>query len=363
MKIAFISSGSSIHVKKIANELVNRGHEITLYTLPNNDKLLCDFDKKVRIVKLPIKGKFGYFLNALFIRRHLKTHPVDIVNSHYASGYGILARLVGKHPLALAVFGSDVFEFPFQSKMNMRMVIKNFDCADVITSTSQVMADKVREFYHKERPIYITPFGVDLQIFHPVVVKKDDCFEIGIIKKIEKMYGYEYLIKAFKILGEEYGVTKTRLVIYGRGSAIEEYRALSRKLGISNSVFFRGFIQNEIVPEALSHMDVVCLPSIVDESFGVAAVEAMACGVPVVVSDASGFTEVVDDGVTGFIVPKRDEKALAAALYRVYMMSADKRNQMGKAGINRVYQLYNFNDNMDVYELVLEKALKGQTSC
>lgn len=362
MKIAFISSGSSIHVKKIANELANRGYEITLYTLPDNDKLLSNFEKRVQIVKLPIKGKLGYFLNAPFIRRHLKTHPVDIVNSHYASGYGTLARLVGKHPLALAVFGSDVFGYPFRSKMNMRMIIKNFDCADVISSTSQVMAEKIREFYHRERPIYVTPFGVDIQIFRAVTVKKDDCFEIGIIKKIEKIYGYEYLMKAFKLLKEEYGVKNTRLVIYGCGSAVEKYQALSRQLGISKNVIFRGFIQNETVPEALSRMDVVCMPSIVDESFGVAAVEAMACGVPVVASDASGFTEVIEDGVTGFIVPKKDEKALATALYRVYLMSEDKRNQMGQAGINRVHQLYNFMNNMDTYESALKMALNRKKS-
>ena len=102
MKIAMISSGSSIHVKKIANALVERGYEITLFTLPNHDKLLDDFDKRVKVVKLPIKGKPGYILNAPYIKRYLKSHSYDIVNSHYASGYGTLARLSGKHPIVLA---------------------------------------------------------------------------------------------------------------------------------------------------------------------------------------------------------------------------------------------------------------------
>ena len=358
MKIAMISSGSSIHVKKIANELVERGYEITLYSLPNNDKLLSDFSKKIRIVKLPVKGKLGYLLNAPLIRNDLKKNPVDIINSHYASGYGTLARLTGMHPLVLAVFGSDVFDYPYRSSFNMKTVIKNLDCADVITSTSQVMADKVREFYHRDRTIHVTPFGVDINIFHPIEVEKNDCFEIGIVKKIEKIYGHDYLLRAYKILREEYGVINSRLVIYGRGSAEDEYKKISKGLDLEDHVQFRGFIQNEKVPTVLSHMDVLCLPSIVDESFGVAAVEAMACGVPVVATDAVGFTEVIENGITGYIVPKKDERALAEALYKIYKMDDNEKCEMKRASIDRVKRMYDFKANIDSYEAALRKALK-----
>lgn len=231
MKIGMISSGSSIHVKKIANALIERGYEITLYTLPNHKKLLSDFDHRVKVVKLPIKGKIGYFLNAYFIRRHLKKNPADLINTHYASGYGTLARLVGWRPTALAVFGADVYDFPFGSTFNMKTVIKNLDFSDVITSTSHVMADKVREFYHRDRPIYVTPFGVDLNRFHPMQVEKDDCFEIGIVKKIEKKYGVDILIKAFTIFLDRNKYPKARLMIYGEGNAMNELMELVKTLG------------------------------------------------------------------------------------------------------------------------------------
>lgn len=358
MKIAMISSGSSIHVKKIANALVERGHDITLFTLPNTDKLLPDLHKKIKVVKLPTKGKLGYVINAPFIRKELKKNPVDIVNAHYASGYGTLARMTGKHPLVLAVFGSDVFEYPFQSKFNMNTVIKNLDCADVITSTSQVMVNKVREFYHRDRPIYVTPFGVDLNRFHPVQVEKDNCFEIGIVKKIEKIYGHDYLLYAFKLLREKYGVTNSRLVIYGRGSAVDELKRTISNLGLEECVHLKGFIQNERVPEVLTHMDVSCFPSIVDESFGVAAVEAMACGIPVVATDAAGFTEVVENNVTGILVPKKDVEGLAQALYKIFKMTKKERDRMGQEGIKRAKALYNFENNMDTYEEVLKKSVE-----
>ena len=183
MKIAFISSGNSIHVKKIANALSKKGHAITLYTLKNHDKLLGDFDSSVRIVKLPISGKKGYYLNAFKLKKMIKKEKFDLINAHYATGYGTLARLVNTHPYVLAVFGSDVYEYPYKSKMAMKQVKKNLDAADVLTSTSNVMKKEVLKFYKSNKEIYVTPFGVDLKKFHKNEIEEKDYFEFGIVKK------------------------------------------------------------------------------------------------------------------------------------------------------------------------------------
>lgn len=358
MKIAFVSSGNSIHVKKIANALVERGHDITLYTLPDYNKLLADFDSRVKVVKLPVAGKKGYYLNVLFLRCQLKKQNYDLINSHYASGFGTLSRMTGVHPVALAVFGADVYDYPYKSASNMKRIIKNLDNADVITSTSNVMADKVREYYTKNKPIYVTPFGVNLKQFYAKKVEKDNTFEFGIVKKIEHKYGIDILLKAYKEFLTRIPNEKTRLVIYGRGSALEEYKNMAQEMGLESNVEFKGFIQNELVPEVLSHMDVACFPSILDsESFGVAAVEAMACETPVIASDASGFTEVIEDGVTGIIVKKNNIYELTDAMEKMYRMSEEQRREYGKAGRMRVEKLYDFDKNMDAYIEAIKKAL------
>lgn len=355
MKIAFISSGSSIHVKKIANYLAKK-HDITLFTLPNHNKLIQDFDSRVKIVKLPFAGKKGYYLNVFYLKKKLKKEKFDLINCHYASGYGTMARLANIHPVSLAVFGSDVYDFPYRSKFNMKQLIRNLDFADVITSTSYVMADKIREYYKKDKEIYITPFGVNLNLFCPRNVQKDEIFEFGIVKKIEYTYGIDILIKAYQNFRENMPDSNTRLVIYGRGSAVDDFKKLVEDLNIQDHVHFKGFIDNELVPEAFSKMDVACFPSRRD-SFGVAAVEAMACGVPVIASDASGFTEVMDDGKTGTIVPKDDIDSLAKAMQTMYSMKPKDRIQMGKNGIDRVAQLYNFEKNMEVYAEAIQHAV------
>lgn len=87
---------------------------------------------------------------------------------------------------------------------------------------------------------------------------------------------------------------------------------MSAELGLSEKIEFCGFIPNKDVPAALHSLDIACIPSILDsESFGVSAVEAMSCSVPVVVSDVDGLKEVVDDGVTGFVVERKNPQAMA----------------------------------------------------
>lgn len=96
------------------------------------------------------------------------------------------------------------------------------------------------------------------------------------------------------------------------------------------------------------------------ESFGVAAVEAMACGIPVIASDADGFKEVIEDGITGILVPKGDIDAIAESMYK--LMHNDKlRKQMGQAGVQHVKKLYDWDNNVnnmeEIYYKMIEKKL------
>ncbi len=117
------------------------------------------------------------------------------------------------------------------------------------------------------------------------------------------------------------------------------------------------------MPDALRQMDVCVLPSINNsESFGVAAVEAMSCGVPVIAGNVDGFRETVEDGVTGWLIPVEDAGAVADALEKMSRMPKVDREQMGLLGRARVRKLYDIRQNVDtmlaLYEDVSARLYK-----
>lgn len=104
-----------------------------------------------------------------------------------------------------------------------------------------------------------------------------------------------------------------------------------------------------------NHFSVAVFPS-VSESFGVVAIEAMACECPVIASDADGFTEVVVDGQTGFIVPKKDIENTAKAIQR-FIDNPELRSLMGRKGRERVLKLYNWDDNVNAMISIYQQIM------
>ncbi len=166
------------------------------------------------------------------------------------------------------------------------------------------------------------------------------------------------LIRAFYLfLKKRPPDTKDVLDIYGKGSMSGSLQQLINSLNLKGKAFLRGAIPNTDVPDVLNNMDVVCLPSI-SESFGVSAVEAMACGIPVVASDADGFLETVKNDVTGFTVPKRNPEAMAEKIYQLEQNS-ELRRKMGEAGRKYVMQFYDLNKNVEIMESTYNAVIRS----
>ena len=361
MKIMILACADSIHTVRWANAFVSHGHEVVLVANAGHEEKNDKFDECVKLYYLPYANTKGYYLNKRALRRIWRAERPDVVNVHYASGYGTLSRLAKVSPTVLSVWGSDVYTFPKKSIIHKRLIKKNLRAADRIASTSKIMAKQVRRLLNDESvDITVTPFGVDVQRFSTEVPPKsfgDGRFVFGIAKKLTLNYGIDILILAFKAIYQNW-ISNGRigkepfLVICGEGSDRDAFQQMCKEQGLSDSVLFTGYVPNAEMPSYLRGMDVVCMPS-QSESFGVSAIEAMACGLPVVVSDADGFVEVVEDGADGFVVPKRDIAAFSEAMQRLYF-DGELCTRMGRNARSHVLREYVWDDNVFTLENLLK---------
>lgn len=359
-RLALLGPANSIHLQRWANALARRGHRVCVISQhPCEPGLL---DPAVEVEWLRHGGERGYFLNAPSLRRLLAKWRPGLLNIHYASGYGTTAALSGFAPTLLSVWGSDVFDFPYESRLKALLLRWNLRRATAIASTSHAMARQVQRLTPERKSVAVTPFGVDMQRFAPLPGSRTKGrLTIGTVKSLEPAYGVDLLLRACAGLLATGGARELqdwRLLIVGGGSRRTELEALAFDLGIGQRTEFVGALPHDDVPAGLNRFDIYAAPSR-SESFGVAVIEASACELPVIVSDAGGLPEVVRDGETGLVVPRDNVPALQAALERLLLDPA-LRERLGRNGRAHVEREFEWNHCVDLMEKVYTSLIRGR---
>jgi glycosyltransferase involved in cell wall biosynthesis len=352
IRVLIIGDANSSHTFKWVTSLSKSGIIIGLWSLsePRIDlyKDVAGITLGFGAIKQKRKGisaKLKYLTVFGNLKAFAKKFKPDIVHAHYASSYGLLGRLINFHPYVISVWGSDVFDFPNKNFVTKNIIINNLKNADHILSTGNVMALETKKYTNKN--ILVTPFGVDLEKFYS---KQNDNsteikpFVVGTIKSLEEIYGIKYLMKAFSIFRSKYANDAIKLYIVGGGSQESFLKKLAIELGIERDCVFTGAIPFSQVALYHRKMDISVFLSNM-ESFGVSAIEASASGNPVIVSDVGGLPEVIENNVTGIVVPPRDPESAAIAMEELFK-SKDRRDFLGINGRKRVEELYDWDKNV-----------------
>lgn len=344
MKIVILGNAASIHIIRWANGLVERGLSVHVISA---HKGIGGFDRRVVLHELQRKAPLGYVGAVFELRSLLRVIHPDVLNAHYATGYGFLARLSRFKPLLLSVWGSDVYLFPKKSIFHRALLRGNLNAASAVASTSLCMSRAVRENFRRGS-IFITPFGIDEDDFTPPKIGcRGSAVVVGTVKSLKHEYGIDTLINAFSILLKDLGGDASLyLEVTGAGVELDNLKILAGELGIANRVTFHGQVPHSKVPAMLERLDIYVALSR-SESFGVAILEAGACGKPVVVSDADGPAEVTIHETTGLIVKKDDPIAAAKAISKL-VRNADLRIAMGRAGRAHVLKNYSWKRSVDL---------------
>ena len=219
---------------------------------------------------------------------------------------------------------------------------KILDSADALLVSSKDYAVHSSFARWKDRVIEL-PFGVDEKRFSPVQKPHGRTVVfVGGMDRPHAFKGVDVLLHAFEELPQD-----AKLVLVGDGELRPEYEKLAKGLGIGERVTFLGRISDAELPDVYRSADVLAFPSVTGaEAFGLVALEAQACGIPVVASDLPGVRTVVNDKVTGFLSPAGDAKELAAHL-RLILENPGMAEEFGRAARERVLRSFTWDKHID----------------
>jgi D-inositol-3-phosphate glycosyltransferase len=222
-------------------------------------------------------------------------------------------------------------------------------CNRLVAPTAQEVDDLAYMYGADRSCIDVVPLGVDLERFQPQDPEPLRA-RLGLAAgekvilftgRLERLKGVEIVIRALPVLPAAAG--RPRLLVVGAdsGNGVNEagaytgerarLEALSQALGVADQVTFLGAIDHAELPLYYSLAEVCAVPSY-SESFGLVALEAQACGTPVVASRVGGLAHVVSDGATGFTIPEHDPEIYAQRLAAV-LTDPELRERMGLAGV------------------------------
>lgn len=302
--------------------------------------------KSMNIIRF---GKNSINLNLPYIyNTALAIQPVDILHCHFGHNgvFGAsLKRLGFAKKLVVTFHGHDV-SVALQNNTSKKIYRSVFEEADLILPVSEFWEKKLLAIGAPEDRVFVHRVGIDVSHFsyRERVANSRSLRLITTARFVEKK-GLSYAIQAVAQVKKEHPNIKFNYDIIGEGPLFEEIECLVSSLEISDCVKLHGALPHGDVQKLIADADVFILPSIKasngdQEGIPVSLMEAMASGMPVLSTLHSGIPELVDDSVSGYLVPERDVNALAEKI--VYLaVRPESWSRLGQAGRAKVEKNYN----------------------
>lgn len=354
MKICFVADAASIHTQRWVNYFAERGDEIHLISSRGGE----GYDNNVRFYPLP-GARSSSLSNYLVVlhqlvqaRRLVRMIQPDIVHAHYIAINGYLGVGSGFHPLVLTPWGSDILIHPRKNPLWRTFTRYALSKADLITCDADHILEAATRLGACPGKIHLVYFGTDVQRFSPRRRDEELREQLTLggsptvisVRSLDPIYDVESLITAIPLILSE--VPATKFLIAGRGSEEARLRNLARLLGVLESVRFVGWIPNGELPRYFAAADVYVSTSLSDAGLSASTAEAMACGLPVVVTDFGDNGKWVQDGVNGFVIPLRNPGFLASKIVCL-LRNEDYRRKLGKAGRTVIEERNNYYKEME----------------
>jgi len=365
--------GSGVVATELGLELSKRGHEVHFitYSQPVRLELLSN---KVHYheVNVPEYPLFHYQPYELALSSKLvdmvKLHKIDVLHVHYAIPHAYAAYMAKKMlfeegiklPIVTTLHGTDITlvgSHPFYKSA----VTFSINKSDAVTSVSQSLKDDTLRLFEITNDIQVVPNFIDFAKYNHQFT---DCQRgmmaneneriITHISNFRKVKRIDDIIRIFYNIQKE---IPAKLMMVGDGPEKEPAEQLCRELGIENKVIFFG--KSHEIDKILCFSDLFLLPS-ETESFGLAALEAMVSGVPVISSNTGGIPEVNKEGVSGFLSDVGDIESMSKNAIQI--LKDDKVLAMFKEQSREEAKRFDIHAIVPHYESIYRQALANCVS-
>ena len=358
------SGGMNVYVLQVARELARRGNRVDIFTRNHdpNDPSVVELESGLRLVHLdagpvdsPKEALYEHipeFLNSLLTFHREQDAQYDVVHSHYwlsgpvgeaLSDRWNVPHVVTFHTLAK----TKKMARPGEVEPYQRSVVeqRTMEVADAVVVSTEDEGNEIRRLYQRSpNTVRAIPAGVDLDLFRPMP-KRAARDAIGLngekmvlyVGRLEPLKGVDILLEALWRLEDR---SDTMLVIVGgspEDGELPRLKSSADRLGLGANVTFTGSVDQRDLPAYYNAADVFALPSYY-ESFGLVALEAMACETPVIASRVGGLKTFVKDGMSGYLIPWRCPDPFAQRL-DMLLANPALREGMGKAGRTAALEL------------------------
>lgn len=374
MKIAIVCyptfGGSGVVATELGLELAHRGHEIHFITYRQPVRLaLLNPNVHYHEVNVPEYPLFHYQPYELALSSKLvdmvKLYKIELLHVHYAIPHayaGYMAKQMLKDqgiilPMVTTLHGTDITlvgNHPFYKTA----VSFSINKSDVVTSVSQSLKDDTYKLFNIKKDIHVIPNFIELDKIRnesliscqrSVMAKKEERI-VTHISNFRKVKRIPDVIKIFYKIQQQ---IPAKLMMVGDGPEKAKAEQLCIELGIQDKVIFFG--NSHEIDQILSFSDLFLLPS-ETESFGLAALEAMAWSVPVISSNSGGLPEVNFDGVSGYLSNVGDVDSMAENAIRI--LSDNKTLTKFKENALDVAKQFDIKNILPLYENLYLKAIQ-----
>ncbi len=373
MKIAIVCyptfGGSGVVATELGLELAHRGHEIHFITYRQPVRLaLLNSNVHYHEVNVPEYPLFHYQPYELALSSKLvdmvKLYKIELLHVHYAIPHayaGYMAKQMLKNegikiPMVTTLHGTDI-TLVGNHPVYKPAVTFSINKSDIVTSVSQSLKDETNKLFNIKKEIHVIPNFIELDKIrnesqiscHRSVMAEKDERIVTHISNFRKVKRIPDIIKIFYKIQQK---IPAKLMMVGDGPEKSRAEQLCKELGIQDKVIFFGN-SNEI-DQILSYSDLFLLPS-ETESFGLAALEAMAWSVPVISSNSGGLPEVNFDGISGYLSNVGDIDSMAENALRI--LSDDATLAKFRKQALGVAQQFDIKNILPLYEALYHEAI------